>query len=74
MKKPSTKPAGTYWCNHCEDNAFSETCWRCHREAILIPSTTGTPKPRFGAKPRFGVQYITPPAEWFRRMRQAINP
>ena len=28
---PLKTSAGTYWCNHCEDNAFSETCWRCHR-------------------------------------------
>ncbi len=39
---PLKTSAGSYWCNHCEDNAFSETCWRCHREATLIPATAGT--------------------------------
>ena len=75
MKKPSDKSSGTYWCNHCEDNAFSETCWRCHREATLISTTTGTARPRFGVATAQAstVQYVTPPAEWFRRMRQAIN-
>jgi hypothetical protein len=66
------KSSGTYWCNHCEDNAFSEICWRCHREATFIPSTTGTmataPAPASAI-----VRYVTPPAEWFRRMRDAIN-
>jgi len=80
------KPSGTFWCNHCEDNAFSETCWRCHREATFIPFTAATARPRFGvatapapapasanAKPRFGIRHVTPPADWFRRMREAIN-
>ena len=68
----TSKPSGTYWCNHCDDNAFSETCWRCHREATSIPSTTSTnpaPAPASTAT----VRYITPPAEWFRRMRESIQ-
>ena len=69
---PLKTSPGTYWCNHCEDNAFSETCWRCHREATLIPATNGTtataPAPGSAI-----VRYVTPPAEWFRRMRDAIN-
>ena len=69
---PLKTSPGTYWCNHCEDNAFSETCWRCHREATLIPATNGTtataPAPGSAI-----VRYVTPPGEWFRRMRDAIN-
>jgi hypothetical protein len=63
------KPSGTYWCPHCDDNAFSETCWRCHREATFIPSTAGT----VATAPASTVRYVTPPAEWFRRMRETIN-
>ena len=37
------KTSGTYWCNHCDDNAFSETCWRCHREATFMASPARTP-------------------------------
>ena len=69
---PLKTSAGTYWCNHCEDNAFSETCWRCHREATLIPATAGTVA-NVPAPSSTIVRYVTPPAEWFRRMRDAIN-
>jgi len=68
---PLKTSAGTFWCNHCEDNAFSETCWRCHREATLIPATAGTaattPAPGSAI-----VRYVTPPAEWFQRMRAQV--
>ena len=68
---PLKTSAGSYWCNHCEDNAFSETCWRCHREATLIPATAGTaanvPAPSSAI-----VRYVTPPAEWFQRMRAQV--
>ena len=63
------QPSATYWCDHCDDNAFSETCWRCHRQATSVPAPTGTASPA----PAATVQYVTPPAEWFRRMREAIN-
>ena len=66
------KPSGTYWCNHCDDNAFSETCWRCHREATLIPASTST-NTETALAPTATVRYVTPPAEWFRRMRESIN-
>ena len=71
---PLKTSAGTYWCNHCDDNAFSETCWRCHREASLISATAGTARPRFGVAtaPASTVRYVTPPAEWFQRMRAQV--
>ena len=64
-----SNPSGAYWCNHCDDNAYSARCWRCHREATWIPATAAT----VANVPDTTVRYITPPAEWFRRMRQAIN-
>jgi hypothetical protein len=74
-----------YWCNHCDDNAFSETCWRCHRAADFIPETgsarasraaVDAPSTAPGAPSRVLVaplRYVTPPAEWFRRMREAVQ-
>jgi len=71
------KTSGTYWCNHCDDNAFSETCWRCHREATFMASPARTASTSTNTEPATAptatVRYVTPPAEWFRRMRKAIN-
>ena len=65
------KHSDTYWCEHCDDNAYSETCWRCHRVATVIPATVSTTST--APAPVTTVRYVTPPAEWFRRMREAIN-
>ncbi len=72
------KPSGTFWCNHCDDNAFSETCWRCHREATFMATartTMASPArtTETAPAPTATVRYVTPPAEWFRRMRESIN-
>ena len=71
----TSKPSGTYWCNHCDDNAFSETCWRCHREATFMasPARTTSTNTETASAPTATVRYVTPPAEWFRRMREGIK-
>jgi predicted RNA-binding protein with PUA domain len=44
---------GYYWCDHCDEPAFGDTCHQCHRPATFKPTdSSGAPAnvpPEFAA-------------------------
>jgi hypothetical protein len=63
---------GYNWCDHCDENTFAAlTCPTCQQPTRFIAAEPPEPSAR-QLSPQHPVPKI-PAAEWFRRMREAVD-